>query len=49
VAQVESFNGATPLGTATAAPYVLNWTNVAAGSYTLTAVATDSLGATAPP
>ncbi|MDE2396832.1 MAG: hypothetical protein KGM91_15465, partial [Burkholderiales bacterium] len=44
VSQVEFFSGSTSLGVATAAPYSLNWTNVDAGSYTITAVATDGLG-----
>ncbi|MFJ7244672.1 glycoside hydrolase family 48 protein [Kitasatospora sp. NPDC098652] len=35
-----------PVGTATTAPYTLNWANVPAGDYSLTAVATDNLGAT---
>jgi len=46
VARVDFYNGSTLLGTDTTSPYVFNWTNVAAGSYTLTAVATDNLGAT---
>ena len=45
IAKVEFYNGATLIGTATAAPYAVNWGNVAAGSYTLTAKATDNLGA----
>ena len=36
-------NGA-PIGTATSAPYSVAWSNVSAGSYTLTAVATDNAG-----
>jgi len=35
------------VGTATASPWTVNWANVAAGSYSLTAVATDNLGLTA--
>jgi chitinase len=45
VTKVEFFNGATKLGQATAAPYSYTWTNVAAGTYSLTAVATDNGGA----
>ncbi len=46
VAKVEFFAGATKVGTATAAPFTASWSNVNAGSYTLTAVATDNIGAT---
>jgi RHS repeat-associated protein len=44
ITQVDFYNGATKIGTATAAPYAYTWTSVPAGSYTLTAVATDNLG-----
>jgi chitinase len=47
VAKVEFFQGATKLGEDTSSPYAFSWTNVAAGTYSLTAVATDNLGATA--
>ncbi|MEO7799737.1 MAG: Ig-like domain-containing protein, partial [Opitutaceae bacterium] len=47
IVKVEFFNGSTLLGTSTSAPYTFGWTNVAAGSYVLTAVATDDRGATA--
>src|SRR5688500_11583032 len=47
ITQVEFFAGATPIGTVSAAPYAFSWNNVAAGSYSLTARATDNLGATA--
>jgi Bacterial Ig domain/Calcineurin-like phosphoesterase/Concanavalin A-like lectin/glucanases superfamily/Purple acid Phosphatase, N-terminal domain len=46
VAKVEFFNGATKLGEDLTAPYAFDWTGVAAGTYTLTAVATDNTGAT---
>ncbi|HEX8422814.1 MAG TPA: PA14 domain-containing protein, partial [Pyrinomonadaceae bacterium] len=46
ITKVEFFQGSTRLGEDTAAPYSLTWTNVAAGSYTLTAKATDNAGAT---
>ncbi len=46
VAQVQFFQGATLLGTDTTAPYSFSWSNVAAGSYSLTARATDNSGAT---
>jgi hypothetical protein len=45
VAKVEFFNGATKLGEDTSAPYSYDWTNVPAGSYSITARATDNLGA----
>jgi hypothetical protein len=46
VTKVEFFNGATKLGEDTEAPYLFTWTNVPAGSYVLTAKATDNLTAT---
>jgi hypothetical protein len=45
VARVEFFAGATSLGTSTAAPYSVTWQNAPAGQYSVTAVATDSGGA----
>jgi regulation of enolase protein 1 (concanavalin A-like superfamily) len=45
VAKVDFFAGTTPIGTATTAPYSITWSNVAAGTYSLTAVATDNAGA----
>jgi regulation of enolase protein 1 (concanavalin A-like superfamily)/uncharacterized protein (DUF2141 family) len=42
--KVEFYNGATLLGTDTAAPYSLTWSSVAAGTYALTAVAYDAAG-----
>ena len=45
VGKVEFYNGATLLGTATAAPFGYTWNGVAAGSYILTAKATDNSGA----
>jgi predicted phage tail protein len=47
VTKVEFFNGAAKLGEDTTAPYNFAWSGVAAGTYTLTARATDNLGATA--
>ena len=44
VAKVDFYNGATLLGTATASPYSFTWSNVAAGTYSLTAMATDNSG-----
>jgi hypothetical protein len=42
---VEFFNGTTKLGEDTSAPYTYDWTGVPAGSYAITARATDGLGA----
>lgn len=48
ITNVQFFCNGTNLGQATSSPYQVLWTNVLAGSnYTLTAVATDSLGAKA--
>jgi chitodextrinase len=46
IAKVEFYNGATLLGTATTTPYNYSWTNVAVGTYTITAKAYDNLGLT---
>ncbi len=46
VTKVEFFQGSTIIGEDTSSPYSFNWTNVAAGSYSLTARATDNNGAT---
>jgi hypothetical protein len=46
VSKVEFFQGATLIGTATAAPYTVTWNSVPAGSYSLTAKATDDRGGT---
>ena len=46
VAKVEFYQGTTLIGTAKTAPYAANWTNVAAGHYTLSVRATDTTGAT---
>ena len=45
VARVEFFAGSTLVGTDTSMPYTAAWTPAAAGSYVLTARATDSRGA----
>jgi hypothetical protein len=47
IAQVEFFAGTESVGLVTQAPFVLNWSGVAAGEYSLTAVATDDQGDTA--
>ncbi len=44
VASVEFFNGSTLLSTDTAAPWEFSWTNVPAGSYSISARATDDEG-----
>jgi hypothetical protein len=45
VARVEFYAGTTLLGATARAPYGLSWTNDVVGTYTLTAVAVDNLGA----
>lgn len=47
ISSVAFYHGATLIGTDATAPYSFNWTNVAAGTYSITAVATDNAGATA--
>jgi chitinase len=44
ISKVSYYNGATLLGAPTVAPYIYNWTNIAVGSYVITAKATDSKG-----
>ena len=46
ITKVDFFRGSTKLGTALSSPYSLTWSNVPAGNYTLTAVATDNNGGT---
>jgi hypothetical protein len=46
IAKVEFFNGTTLLNSDANAPYAFSWTNVAAGSYTITAKAFDAAGNT---
>ncbi|MCU0431467.1 MAG: cellulase family glycosylhydrolase [Cytophagaceae bacterium] len=45
VSRVQFFRGTTLLGTDATAPYSFTWSNVAAGTYTITARATDNQGA----
>ena len=45
VSKVEFYQGSTKLGEDTSSPYDFTWSNVAAGSYSLTARATDNAGA----
>ncbi|MDX1374033.1 MAG: RHS repeat-associated core domain-containing protein [Burkholderiales bacterium] len=44
VAQVDFFANGSPIGTDTASPFTIDWANVQAGVYSLTAVATDNEG-----
>jgi regulation of enolase protein 1 (concanavalin A-like superfamily)/phosphatidylserine/phosphatidylglycerophosphate/cardiolipin synthase-like enzyme len=46
VARVEYFANSTPVAVSTTAPFTATWNNVPAGTYTLTARATDNAGAT---
>ena len=45
IQRVDFFVGSTPIGSATASPFTIAWTNVPAGTYLLTARATDNGGA----
>jgi len=47
VTKVEFYEGANLIGTDTTAPYAISWANVAAGSYSLSAKATDNQGVSA--
>lgn len=47
ITQVQFYNGTTLIGSATAAPYTINWSNVAQGSYSVTAKVTDGRRQTA--
>ncbi|MDD5687375.1 MAG: FG-GAP-like repeat-containing protein [Elusimicrobia bacterium] len=47
VSKVEFFNGTTLIGTDTSSPYSYTWNPVPAGTYSITATATDNSGATA--
>jgi RHS repeat-associated protein len=44
ITKVQYYNGATSIGSSTTAPYAINWANVAAGTYSVTAKATDDKG-----
>ncbi|HEX8000312.1 MAG TPA: DNRLRE domain-containing protein [Pyrinomonadaceae bacterium] len=46
ISKVDFYAGTDLIGTSTASPYQTTWSNVAAGSYNLVAVATDNSGAT---
>lgn len=43
ISKVDFYNGTTLLGTTTTSPYTYTWTNIVAGTYSITAVATDNL------
>jgi regulation of enolase protein 1 (concanavalin A-like superfamily) len=45
IAKVEFYSGATLVGTDTSSPYSFTWSSVPAGTYSLTAVAYDNVGA----
>jgi hypothetical protein len=45
IARVDFYNGTTLLGTDTTSPYTYSWANVATGTYSITAKATDNLAA----
>ena len=47
ITKVEFFNGTAKIGEDLTSPYSFTWTNVAAGTYSLTAKATDNQGAIA--
>jgi hypothetical protein len=44
IVNVSYYSGSTLLGTATGSPYSYTWSNVAIGTYSITAIATDSYG-----
>jgi Tol biopolymer transport system component len=45
ISKVEFYQGATLLATSLTSPYTYSWSNVGAGNYSITAKATDNLGA----
>lgn len=45
IASVQFFANGNSIGTAVAAPFSVSWAGIAAGSYSITAVATDNMGA----
>ena len=46
VSRVDFYRGSTQIGSDSSSPYSMSWTNVAAGTYSLTAIAVDDDGAT---
>jgi Big-like domain-containing protein len=47
IVKVDFYAGTSLIGTASSAPYAVNWTGVPAGTYSVAAMATDNSGATA--
>jgi beta-glucanase (GH16 family) len=47
ISNVDFYNGAVLIGSDNTTPYSISWSNVAAGNYSITAKATDNLGAVA--
>jgi len=47
ISKVEYFNGSQSIGVATTSPFNVTWSNVAAGTYSITAKATDNLNGVA--
>ena len=47
ISKVDFFNGSTPVGSDTTAPYAGTWSNVPAGTYSIVATSTTSGGVTA--
>lgn len=47
ITKVEYYNGTTLIGTGTGSGYALTWSNVSEGNYSVTAKATDNMGAIA--
>lgn len=45
IAAVSFYDGTTLIGTATTSPYTYQWTGAVVGSYSITAKATDDMGA----
>jgi endoglucanase len=45
ISKVDFYQGTTLLGSSTSSPYSFGWNNVAVGTYSLTAKATDNIGA----
>ncbi|NEM99181.1 PA14 domain-containing protein [Pontibacter burrus] len=46
ISKVEFFHGTTKIGESTKSPYTYSWANATAGTYSITAKATDNAGAT---